>query len=365
MELFGVIENLKYRKFLTTELYTISIKTISEVDINKLPPTYLLNVCNASFALSKWVSPKRTRSYPYARVYDTINTGATKVVTIIPIVKDEGAKGDRDYLQWDTVSLMSLLNVYVIPAYYCDAERSRKAEKITNQKFDRDYLNNKLQELMDYHASALHWNLKELSRDNFETLMERAIECYERIELKTGVKMHAQEGLKNIKKKIEKGAYEFRNFSRIKAKEAQKRESMTYQPKEKTIANIKGKLTIRNYLGGYYYFTVDDVVLEENILYLIESKHSKSSPFPSYDDIKDGLLKMILYTNLSSLEVNGSKVKFKPVLRLTSSQIEGNYKMDDIVFFVSRFGNKSMNFFRKLVEEAKFNGFEVWLEGEK
>src|SRR3990167_3862298 len=44
-------------------------------------------------AFSKWVTPKRTRSYPFARIYDTYHHGG-KVVTIIPVIKDEGA-GDR------------------------------------------------------------------------------------------------------------------------------------------------------------------------------------------------------------------------------------------------------------------------------
>ena len=65
------------------------------------------------FAVSWWVSPKRTRSYPYARVYDTLGFSGKKA-TIIPIIKDEGKDGDRDFLQWDTISLMSLLGVYVI-----------------------------------------------------------------------------------------------------------------------------------------------------------------------------------------------------------------------------------------------------------
>jgi len=33
------------------------------------------------FGVSKWVSPKRTRSYPYERVYNTLSLG-TKKVTI-------------------------------------------------------------------------------------------------------------------------------------------------------------------------------------------------------------------------------------------------------------------------------------------
>lgn len=68
-------------------------------------------------AISRWVSPKRTRSYPYARVYDTLNF-VGKRITIIPVIKDEGKDGDRDFLQWDTISLMSLLGIYVSIAYY-------------------------------------------------------------------------------------------------------------------------------------------------------------------------------------------------------------------------------------------------------
>ncbi|MDO9546595.1 MAG: hypothetical protein Q7J07_07580, partial [Pelolinea sp.] len=78
-------------------------------------------------ALSWWVSPKRTRSYPYARVYDTLQF-AGKKATVIPIFKDEGFDGDRDFLQWDTISLMSLINVYVIISYYDSADKSTRYE---------------------------------------------------------------------------------------------------------------------------------------------------------------------------------------------------------------------------------------------
>jgi hypothetical protein len=57
-----------------------------------------------AFAASKWVSPKRTCSYPYEKVYNTLNF--SKKITVIPIVKDEGFDGDRDFLQWDTVYLI-------------------------------------------------------------------------------------------------------------------------------------------------------------------------------------------------------------------------------------------------------------------
>ena len=101
--------------------------------------TFFLDIDTQNkLAVSWWVSAKRTRSYPYARVYDSFNfTG--KKLTIIPVMKDEGIDGDRDFLQWDTISLMSLLGVYVIIAYYKDASRSeRYVGKITNQTFDFD-----------------------------------------------------------------------------------------------------------------------------------------------------------------------------------------------------------------------------------
>ena len=60
-----------------------------------------------------------------------------KKIRIIPIFKDEGIGGDRDYLQWDTISLMSLFGVHVIISYYIFAQRHpRRADKITAQRLD-------------------------------------------------------------------------------------------------------------------------------------------------------------------------------------------------------------------------------------
>lgn len=106
-------------------------------NINDLPSKYIVKFDNKSFTISKWVSPKRTRSYSYARVYDTFSSGTNKVVTIIPLIKDVGINGDMDYLQWDSLSLMSLLNVYVIIAFYDKADlHPTKQDKITNQQFN-------------------------------------------------------------------------------------------------------------------------------------------------------------------------------------------------------------------------------------
>ena len=153
-----IVEGIKYKPYLLPRLSEFAI---AEFDINTSSSANIIILDQNRFAISKWVSPKRTRSYPYERVYNTLSF--SKRITIIPIVKDEGLKGDRDFLQWDTVSLMSLLDIYVILAYYNKAEKHpTRVDKITKQLFDNDYILGKIREIDEYYSSALHWNLKEL-----------------------------------------------------------------------------------------------------------------------------------------------------------------------------------------------------------
>ena len=113
MDLSAKIKGIRYKPLLCRELEVFDYKDLEEA-ISCASFILKINEEN-QIAISRWVSAKRTRSYPYARVYDTLGFSGKKI-TIIPIVKDEGKKGDRDFLQWDTVSLMSLLGVYVIIA---------------------------------------------------------------------------------------------------------------------------------------------------------------------------------------------------------------------------------------------------------
>ena len=99
MNITGKITGIKYKLFLTDELQMVDA---AKFDINTVPTTCIINDGKHTFAISRWVSPKRTRSYPYERVYNTLST--SKKITVIPIVKDEGATGDRDFLQWDTIN---------------------------------------------------------------------------------------------------------------------------------------------------------------------------------------------------------------------------------------------------------------------
>ena len=110
----------------------------------------------------------------------------------------------------------------------------------------------------------------------------------------------------------------FLKLSRDLAKKAQYRESLTTQPKE-AVNGSKGTITIENYLGGLYFLTVDETLTKKDEICLIEAKHSSNNILPSADDIKDGLIKMALFTNLIEVKINNMLFKPKPILKLTSS----------------------------------------------
>ena len=368
-ELAGKIKGIKYSKSFHDDLPEMDFNS----NINEWNTRCCVNYNGILYSVSKWVSPKRTRSYPYSRVYDTYNICGGKTVTIIPIVKDEGADGDMDYLQWDTISLMSLLNVYVILGYYADAEvnkrRNVKPNKITMQKFDDEYIKEKFQELSEYHSSSLHWNVDQLKINNLNLLMDKVIKSYANISIKTGIKLHKTTNLENFKDKITYDLNSFMSMSRAKAKQAQNREYLTIQPKEILGKGVKTKIEIENYLGGNYFFTIDDVLINDNTYKLIESKHSNSSLMPSLDDIKDGLLKMIVYSNINELKNVAGSVNFKPALRLTSTKIKGFLSSDicseeQINHFIknNKFSKQNIEIILKLVNEAQNNNFELIIE---
>ncbi len=298
MQIYGEITGIKYKPFLCNTLVQYDTEEFDKA-LSK-SGSFILKIDKENrIAVSRWVSPKRTRSYPYARVYDTLSFSGRKV-TVIPIIKDEGKDGDRDFLQWDTISLMSLLGIYVIIGYYVEAARNPKYKnKITNQKFDTDYIKSEIGRLLSYQSDALHWNLEQI--DKIYQIASLAIESYNRMSKNLGIEMHSMEAAQQRIKELYKEKEEFMKLFRELSYKAQRRESITVQPKE-SLKGTKGMIT-KNYIGGYYYFTCDEVEIQGNELYLIEGKHSTSG-YPSLNDVKDGLLKMIMYTNLKKVYYN-------------------------------------------------------------
>lgn len=365
---------MKYQSFLKSPLSTVSIHT----DVNQWPQKCCVKDNDIVYAVSKWKGPKRTRTYPFANVYDTLSSCGGKTITVIPIVKDEGADSQNmDYLQWDTIQLMSLLNVYVILAYYIDAEpnlrNAKKPNRITNQKLDTAFVKAQIQELSRYHSSALHWNLAQVHPDNLDDLMQRVIESHQAISKKTGLKLHSARGLEQFKQRITINRESFLVFSRMKSVQAQQREIATTQPKESLSTGVKTPIEIENYLGGKYFLTVDDLIIRNSTYELIESKHSRREILPGMNDIKDGLIKMLLFSNIDELyreEEDKSRiaVNFTPVLRLTSEklhhQLISNADENELPSFskTNSFKPQQEELIRMLFKEANANNFKVIIE---
>ena len=345
MDLSAKIKGIKYKPLLCRELEIFDPKNLEKALSSCASFILKINKEN-QVAISWWVSAKRTRSYPYARVYDTLGFSGKKI-TIIPVVKDEGKEGDRDFLQWDTVSLMSLLGVYVIVAYYSEAERSKRyRHKITNQRFDIDYIRTQIKNILSYQSDALHWNLEHI--DRVGQIGQKALESYAKISKKLKVEMRFRQSAQKRITELLKGKDEFMKLSRMLAEKAQKRERLTIQPKEHLIGT-KAIITIQNYLGGYYYFTSDEARVKGNNVFLIEGKHSKNNFLPGLEDIKDGLLKMILFTNLEDVKVEGKNYNPIPILKLT---VEKGFNKNEL--------NKSQKQDLALLQkEAEQNGFKI------
>ena len=318
-----------------------------------------------SFAISHWTSPKRTRTYPYGRVYDTLNVDNR--ITIIPFVKDEGIEGDRDFMQWDTVSLMSLLKVYVIPAYYKSAKKSsRYPNKITAQEFDYAYLLERLKTFTEFNQSdAVHWNMEEV-REQIVNVAELAKKHYEKIAKRTGVKLHSIDGLDERIEQLQADISSYRSYSRINAQSARERERVTQHVQERVFGD-KSLITIKNFIGGYYYWTVDESSIVGERLLLVEKKHSRKSRLPSLGDIKDAFLKMVLFTNLSNVTADGKQYTPFPVVGLTSDLLDGycHSAMDDgqieKFFEQNKLNPRVRDLIERVFQEGRVNHFLVFV----
>ncbi|HPR18551.1 MAG TPA: hypothetical protein PLD62_09930 [Candidatus Cloacimonadota bacterium] len=360
MNIDAEITGIKYKILNSVDPKEIAFE---DFNINFIPGIAFIKDIKYSFCITKWVSPKRTRSYPFERIYNSLSY--PKKITVIPVVKDEGAEGDRDFIQWDTISLMSLMDVFVIPAYYEKAEKHPTMEnKITNQKFSNSYVKQKIKEIANYYSSPLHWNLQEI-KESFPGLIDKVKESYITISEELDVQFHNESGIEKFKKQLLAGAENFMNSSRQKAQEAQNREIHTIQPKEFLSSKTKAKITIKNYLGGHYFLTVDEMELRKDDVSLIECKHTKNSLIPSVGDIKDGLLKMVLYCNLKNVIVDSKSYISKPVLRLTSSLLSGNCssfcsetELDEFCK-INKLNYKQKQLVKNLFMEANENGFDV------
>ncbi|MCK6580054.1 MAG: hypothetical protein L6Q98_18340 [Anaerolineae bacterium] len=322
-DLQGYIRDIHYTPCLSQPLVRYAWDSF---DINAAKGCGVVTLADGEdgLAFSKWISPKRTRSYPFARIYNTYGQNR-KCVTIIPVIKDEGIAGDNDRINAITFSWMSLLNVYIILAWYDDARASTRPGKITGQRFDNDYIRQQLEAVSRYRMSALHWNVAHFERD-FAALYLRAVERYQQISRRTGVPVHTEEDHLRVLEAFAPNAHLeidlFKRLSLARSQAAALRESAVTHRLENLLDGDKGLIAISNYLGGQYFLTVDELILSDGRAIIQESKHSTRDALPKLADVQDGLFKLILFSSLDRLTLNEQPIPFSARLKLTG-QLNG------------------------------------------
>lgn len=355
----GFIQSLEYQPCMCEPLKEIDLH---DFNINTAPRYGLIKAGNTEVSYSKWVSPKRTRSYPFARLYNTY--GLSKKITVIPIIKDEGLDGDLDKIQYSTISWMSLFNVYIVIAYYERASKNykkgqEKKDKLTNQQFNHEFVLSQIQEILHFQKDAACWNDK-LFEDRFVEVFERALDSYKYISTTTGVIIHSQTRMEGYLDSVRREYEKFKTISLKGSQSASKREAATSHKLEYLVDGLKATFSIEDYLGGLYYLTPDEIHHSEGKYIIQESKNASASSFPKLDDIQDGLFKLILFSNLRELKLNEIPVDFVSKLKLTGKNIQGTLCLpsqeSDIDLFIrnnySSLSSKNRKIIKRLNLEA-------------
>lgn len=356
----GFVSNVQYTACLAEKLPEYDF---CDFDINKARPCGKIIVPDGSVSYSKWVSPKRTRSYPFARLYDILN--APKRITVIPVLKDEGIDGDLDRIQFSTISWLNLFDIYIVLAYYESAVRNSRAgqskrNKISKQSFSPDFVERQILDILKYKNSALHWNFN-LLETSFVDIYRKALDSYQVISRQTGIKMHDRKAQEKYLEKVKANFDDFKNLSLSGSKNASIREAAVVHHNEHLSDGSKVRLNIRNYLGGVYYLTADEVIKEGDRYVIQESKNSTKGSLPSLDDIKDGLFKIALFSNIDALLLEGQKVDFTVRLKLTGKDIYGTLFMPcsscelDRFITENRLNERRAKVIRGLYDECLYN----------
>lgn len=372
------IENLNYRAGKTMKNTKLKEYKLGNFDINEATASGIVEIDSKNkIAYSKWVTPKRTRSYPFARIYDTYSFGG-KRITVIPVIKDEGIgaarnKSNNDRVNFITLSWMNLTNVFVILAWYSEAEK-KDEYRITGQKFDIAYVNKKIKEISEYQFDAHHWNNKHFTED-FVSIYKKAVSSYEKISKELEVKMHASQGHNQFLEKIissDKTKIDLDKFAVEtlgKSKLAAARETSTTHKREFLTENSEKPIfEMQNNLGGNYYLTSDEIFIDEKSKKVIiqESKNATDGRLPKEADIKDGLFKILLFSQIKDLKIDDVKYQYSVSLKLTgtiSTSISLPAEKAAIENFIKKenFSNSEAKLIIMLDEEAIENKYKIMI----
>lgn len=368
------IERLSYTPGTTMQSIPLSRYAIDSFDINTAKASGIVELDDKNaIAYSKWVTPKRTRSYPFARIYDTYSFGG-KRVTIIPVIKDEGLGSNNDRINFITLSWMNLMNVYVILAWYEGADR-KGDDLITNQRFNADYVNKKLQEIREFQLDAHHWNNEHFINE-FATVFRAAVTAYENIRTTLGVALHNSKDHLTLLERItdSNGQLSLEAFGIVTLTNSQlaavREVGVNHKNEHLGLEGEKMAFEIRNNLGGTYYLTADELLIDPvaKTLLIQEAKNSTKDKLPKLADIKDGLFKILLFSQIDTLSIRNEKYVYSVSLRLTgslaSSIVLPKSDMELSAYCAEESLTKSESQSLQLLnEEAAANGYRVVVEG--
>ena len=267
---------------------------------------------------------------------------------------------------------MNLLNVHIILAWYEDAQKVDGKNKITNQILNVENVTEKLLEISQFHSNALHWNTNHFEND-FEQIYLNAVESYQRISKNENVLMHkAQDHLNTLEDFKVNNQFSLETFKRVTLSRSQRaalRETVTVHKLESLGKGEKSIFSITNYQGGEYYLSPDGIYWENDQLVIQESKNTSQKKFPSTSDIKDGLFKLILFTNIERVRVDDrTNVPFITRLKLTGNHT-GHLFLPNATNQISHFCQQNrlssahQKTIRLLNQEADMNDFQIWITG--
>jgi hypothetical protein len=369
----GKIVNLRFRG----QEGELPVYSWENFDINSVKPACKVVFSDGTaIALSRWRGPKRTRTYPLASVYETYSFRSGKIITVIPIVKDEGKDTNLDRVNFITLSWMSLMNVYIILAWYVSAKKKSRT-RITEQKLEGEHVRSKIEEILQYKMDAHHWNRQHFANE-FIPVYRKAIESYDKIAQSQGVLLHSREVHDDFIRHVRSEAdiLDLERFKEVSLAQSQRSaisETFTEHRLELRGRFPKPLFEIENYLGGKYYLTADEVeFINEDEVIIRESKNTTRGVLPSMNDIKDGLFKLLLYSQLSELHYEDRRLRFTAQMRLTgnfSGELSLPAKESCLQGFLSQFRSERQ---RKSIEckltwlnrELELLGIQAILRGD-
>ncbi len=323
LEFYGVIRDLSYCTRVLTE--DLDIVEFDRFDINRAPKSGILQFADStSLGFSQWGTPKLHRTHPGARMYKTYDL--PKIVTVIPIIKDEGnGTQNNDRINFMVLSRMNLMNIYIVLAWYESAvPKGDSKDKITDFRFNSKWVADRILDIKNYKKSALHWNVSHFDR-HFERVFRQAIRCNLDIANRYDVELHpVRNHLRALDKYLVDGKFELDAFDRHssrKSSSSARSEAVTIHELEDLDNKQKAYFELDNLIGGKYFLAADGAFWERGKVVIQESKTSKDGKLPSLADIQDGLFRNILCSNIDELYLDGVRVDFTTRLKLTGKVV--------------------------------------------